>query len=77
MTSLTDRGTRTARIRRSPHLVPLLCVLVSVLVANAPDLLHLVTANPLVLNAALTPTASGSLPGLGVSVDDIVGAVPT
>ena len=44
--------------------MPLLCVLVSVLVANAPDLLHLVTANPLVLNAALTPTASGSLPGL-------------
>jgi hypothetical protein len=35
-----------------------------VLVANAPVLLHLVTTNPLVLNAALTPAPSGWLPGL-------------
>ena len=34
------------------------------LVANAPALLHLVTSNPLVLNAALTPVPSGWLPGL-------------
>ena len=64
MTILTDRGTRTARIRRSPHLVPLVGILVAVVAANAPDLFHLITANPLVLNADLTPTASGPLPGL-------------
>ncbi len=44
--------------------MPLVGIAIAVLVANAPDLLHLVTANPLVLNAALTPTVSGSLPGL-------------
>jgi hypothetical protein len=44
--------------------VPLATVLAAVLVANAPALLHLVTTNPLVLNAALTPTPSGWLPGL-------------
>jgi hypothetical protein len=62
-----DRATRAApapRLRRSPHLVPLAVILAAVLVANAPALLHLVTANPLVLNAALTPTPSGWLPGL-------------
>ena len=62
-----DRATRAtpaARLRRSPHLVPLAVVLAAVLVANAPALLHLVTTDPLVLNAALTPTTSGWLPGL-------------
>jgi hypothetical protein len=44
--------------------VPLAVILAAVLVANAPALLHLVTTNPLVLNAALTPTPSGWLPGL-------------
>ena len=62
-----DRATRTTpppRLRRSPHLVSLAVILAAVLVANAPALLHLVTTNPLVLNAALTPTTSGWLPGL-------------
>ena len=44
--------------------MPLAVVLAAVLVANAPALLHLVTTDPLVLNAALTPTTSGWLPGL-------------
>jgi hypothetical protein len=44
--------------------VPLAAILAAVLVANAPALLHLVTTDPLVLNAALTPTTSGWLPGL-------------
>jgi hypothetical protein len=62
-----DRATRATpapRLRRSPHLVPLAAILAAVLVANAPALLHLVTTDPLVLNAALTPTTSGWLPGL-------------
>ena len=47
-----------------PIWCPLACILVAVLVANAPVLLHLVTTNPLVLNAALTAPAPGWLPGL-------------
>jgi hypothetical protein len=52
------------RFHRSPHLVPVVCILVAVVLANSPVLVHLVTANPLVLNAALTPSRSGWLPGL-------------
>ncbi len=44
--------------------MPLVCILGAVVVANAPVLVHLVTTNPLVLNAALTPPTSGWLPGL-------------
>ncbi len=36
----------------------------AVLIANAPAILHLVTANPLVINAYLTPARNGWLPGL-------------
>jgi hypothetical protein len=52
------------RLRRSPHLVPLACIVGAVLVANGLGLLHLVTTNPLVLNADLTPAKPGWLPGL-------------
>ena len=44
--------------------MPLLVILAAVAVANAPTIVHLVTSNPLVLNAALTPTVHGLLPGL-------------
>ena len=60
----SSRATPATRLRRSPHPVPLAVILAAVLVANAPALLHLVTTNPLVLNAALTPTPTGWLPGL-------------
>ena len=59
-----DRPNRPSRFPRSPHLVPLVWITGAVLAANAPALLHLVTTNPLVLNAALTSTPSGRLPGL-------------
>ncbi len=50
---------------RSSHLMPLACITAAVLVANAPAILHLVTANPLVINAYLTPPpTNGWLPGL-------------
>ncbi len=44
--------------------MPLACILAAVLLANSPALLHLVTNNPLVLDAALAPKSSGWLPGL-------------
>jgi hypothetical protein len=49
---------------RSPDLVPLSCVLMAVLVANLPTVLHLVTTNPLVINADLASPGNGWLPGL-------------
>lgn len=49
---------------RSPHLVPLACIAAAVLAANLPALLHLVTVNPLVIDAHLTPGTTGVLPGL-------------
>jgi hypothetical protein len=58
-----DRSNRQPWFR-SPHLVPLVCIAAAVLVANGPSLLHLVTTNPLVLDAGLTPRAPGRLPGL-------------
>ena len=45
-------------------MVPLVCIGVAVLVANGPAVLHLVTANPLVINAYLAPVKAGWLPGL-------------
>ncbi|HVA09971.1 MAG TPA: hypothetical protein VNG12_24865, partial [Acidimicrobiales bacterium] len=64
MISQSDRADRERQILRSPHLVPLLCILASVVGANTLGILHIVTTNPLVLNAGLTPTQSGWLPGL-------------
>ena len=58
-----DRSNRQPWFR-SPHLVPLVWIAAAVLVANGPSLLHLVTTNPLVLDAGLTPRAPGRLPGL-------------
>jgi hypothetical protein len=52
------------RVSRSPHLAPLTCIVGAVLAANVLGLLHLVTTNPLVLNADLAPARSGWLPGL-------------
>jgi hypothetical protein len=48
----------------APHLVPLALILGAVALANGPGLVHLVTTNPLALNAALAPAQSGWLPGL-------------
>ncbi|HEY7916816.1 MAG TPA: hypothetical protein VIC86_07505, partial [Acidimicrobiales bacterium] len=47
-----------------PDLVPLVCVLGAVIVANLPAILHLVTTDPLVLDAYLSPPKGGWLPGL-------------
>ena len=49
---------------RSSDVVPLVCITVAILIANSPALLHLVTTNPLVLEAYLTPPKSGWLPGV-------------
>src|SRR5580698_5243618 len=59
-----ERAVRGQRIGRSPHVVPLVCVLVAVAAANLPGLLHVVSTNPLALNADLTPAKAGWLPGL-------------
>ena len=64
MSSQADRAVTGRQFLRSPHLVPLTCVLIAVAVANLPGLLHLVTTNPLVLNADLTPAKPGWLAGL-------------
>jgi hypothetical protein len=64
---LTRQFHQTVRNRvsaHSPDATPLACILVAILVANVPALLHLVTTNPLVINAYLTPPRSGWLPGL-------------
>jgi hypothetical protein len=49
---------------RDSKWVPLLCILVAVLVANLPAIAHLVTSNPLVLDADLAAPKSSWLPGL-------------
>jgi hypothetical protein len=49
--------------RLRPHRLPTLVIAVAVLVANAPVLLHLVTANPLNIDAYLGPAGVGRLPG--------------
>ena len=50
--------------RRSSNFVPLLCIVGAVVVANLLPVLHLVTTNPLVLDAHLTVISPGWLPGL-------------
>ena len=57
-------GLRARMATHSTDLVPVACIAVAVLVANGPALLHLVTANPLYINAYLTVPPSGWLPGL-------------
>src|SRR5664280_944928 len=64
VTSRPGRAIRRWLARRSPNLVPLVCILFAVLAANLPVLLHVVTTNPLAINAYLTPPTSGRLPGL-------------
>jgi hypothetical protein len=50
---------------RAPDAAPAGLIFLAVLVANGPALLHLVTSNPLVINANLVlPGKSGWLPGL-------------
>ncbi len=49
---------------RRSDLVPLACIGVAVLIANGPAVLHLVTANPLVLDAYLAPAKTAWLPGV-------------
>lgn len=48
----------------SPSAIPVIVIFVAVLIANLPALLHLVTTNPLVLDANLIPPTSGLLPGM-------------
>jgi hypothetical protein len=48
---------------RSLNLVPLLCILLSIVLANLLPLLHVVTKNPLVLNASLNSGTHSVLPG--------------
>ena len=66
----TTRALGSARLwlfeqvnRRSHEIVPLVCILVAVLIANLPDVLHLVTTNPQAVDAYLSPGASAWLPG--------------
>jgi hypothetical protein len=59
-----DEAIRNRLARWSSDVIPIVCIGVAVLIANGPALLHLVTANPLVINAYLTPAKSGWLPGL-------------
>jgi hypothetical protein len=54
---------KVRELSRSPSLVPLLCIAAAVVVANLPAIVHLVTTNPLVIDAILTPPAHGVLPG--------------
>jgi len=49
--------------RRSHEIFPLVCILVAVLLANLPGLLHLVTSNPQAVDAYLGPGKSAWLPG--------------
>jgi hypothetical protein len=49
---------------RWPSLIPLLVITAAVICANLPVLLHLVTANPLVLNANLASPSQALLPGV-------------
>ena len=54
---------RSTLARLRPHALPVVVILVAVLVANAPALLHLVTSNPLNIDASLGPGATSRLPG--------------
>ena len=49
--------------RRSHEIFPIACILVAVVAANLPALLHLVTSNPLAVDAYLSPGKSAWLPG--------------
>jgi hypothetical protein len=49
---------------RSPHAAPLAWILGAVIVANLAGIAHLVTTNPLVINAGLGPPTHGLLPGV-------------
>ncbi|HWE70115.1 MAG TPA: hypothetical protein VG205_07115 [Acidimicrobiales bacterium] len=66
----TTRALGSARLwllgqvnRRSHEIVPLVCIFLAVVIANLPDLLHLVTTNPQAVDAYLNPGASAWLPG--------------
>ena len=50
--------------RRSHEIFPVACIFVAVVAANLPALLHLVTSNPLNIDAYLSPGKSAWLPGL-------------
>ena len=56
-------ATRLHRAWKAPGTIPLLGILASVVLANLPALVHLVTTNPLVVNVYLTPPVHGVLPG--------------
>lgn len=49
--------------RRSHEIFPVACIFVAVVAANLPALLHLVTSNPLAVDAYLSPGKSAWLPG--------------
>ena len=49
---------------RPPDLAPAAAIVFAVLLANFPVIFHLVTANPLNIDAYLTPPSGGTLPGL-------------
>ena len=49
--------------RRSHEIFPVACIFVAVVAANLPALLHLVTSNPLNIDAYLSPGKSAWLPG--------------
>jgi hypothetical protein len=64
LTSQFDRAVRGRFSVRSPHLVPLVGITAAVAVANLLPLVHLVSSDPLVLNAGLTSDIHQWLPGL-------------
>lgn len=49
---------------RASNLIPMAMILVAIFIANGPALVHLVTTNPLVIDAGLSQNTSGWLPGL-------------
>ncbi len=58
---------RTVRVNltlRSPHVAPLAWILGAVVLANGAAVAHVVTTNPLVVNAWLVPPTHGLLPGV-------------
>jgi hypothetical protein len=55
---------RLHQLLRAPGTIPVLVILAAVVAANLPTLLHLVTTNPLLLNAELAPPTHGVLPGV-------------
>ncbi len=64
MTSQFDRAERGRFSVRSPHLVPLVCIAAAVAAANLLPLVHVVSSDPLVLDAGLTSDIHQWLPGL-------------